>query len=448
MQWMNVDGSTAARASNDRDSTGAIGLGITAMTRRRCFNQVGFLLVAIAVGSNVDAAEAGACIARQVKFDGIEVLHYATVLTGQGQDPRPILYADYPSGCPSPADTKCTTTAEITPGDAVAVGKTCGTWAYVQHIGAASVVEGWLDSKRLEPIAARLPFDDGEPGGRERPDWWHAPYRIHMRLAQGSGVPVCEAYLQRLNQTVFREPPSCGRPENSQVPGFTRLNRVALRAAQVNRNYAQVFNLSHMTNDNGKLVIPPAERNDLAAIWSRNGRLDDGVDALVEPADVSAWRFEPPVDIDNDGVPDSVVIWRSFPPQWSLGMPVEACGVKTDSSHVSPEFTHVPLIFSPDYALVEPEKTLTIFGGSMPLSPQLEANRGRLGTAVPYQWLRPVGDSIEVFEYGGKYYFDTTASDGSNLLTDADRIDVYLRQQGTTQKVCAYRNLDSGWVPL
>jgi len=44
--------------------------------------------------------------------------------------------------------------------------------------------------------------------------------------------------------------------------------------------------------------------------------------------------------------------------------------------------------------------------------------------------------------------FDTTVCNGANPVTDADRIDVYLRQQGTTQKVWEYQNLNAVWVQL
>jgi hypothetical protein len=39
-------------------------------------------------------------------------------------------------------------------------------------------------------------------------------------LQQGHGVPVCEAYLELLNQTKFTETPFCGRPEEGSVKGF------------------------------------------------------------------------------------------------------------------------------------------------------------------------------------------------------------------------------------
>lgn len=47
-------------------------------------------------------------------------------------------------------------------------------------------------------------------------------------LTKGKGVEVCETYVKRLNKTWFEKLPFCDRPENTDVPGFEKLNRVAL----------------------------------------------------------------------------------------------------------------------------------------------------------------------------------------------------------------------------
>ena len=56
-----------------------------------------------------------------------------------------------------------------------------------------------------------------------------------FKLTRGNTVPVCEAYLQRLNQTQFKYPANCGRPEDDQVPGFQRLTRVLLSQTEVEK---------------------------------------------------------------------------------------------------------------------------------------------------------------------------------------------------------------------
>src|ERR1700728_2490693 len=61
--------------------------------------------------------------------------------------------------------------------------------------------------------------------------------RYRFQLAEGRGIPVCDAYLQRLNETEYWGPPYCGRPEDSRVPGFSRLHRVYLTGAETAQLY-------------------------------------------------------------------------------------------------------------------------------------------------------------------------------------------------------------------
>ena len=100
-------------------------------------------------------------------------------------------------------------------------------WSYVQFIGKTRITTGWIKTESLDIRKTVLPFDDGRPsliGDTEV----FVPATIPMKIVRGKGIPVCEAYLQRLNQTVFHWAPYCGRPENDQIPGFERLKRVRL----------------------------------------------------------------------------------------------------------------------------------------------------------------------------------------------------------------------------
>lgn len=390
------------------------------------------------ISSTVNASDNRACIDRKVAFDGIKTLHYSPVL-GDALSTVPI-YAQYPSNCPddSPA---CQASSFAVPGDVVAVAKTCGPWAYVQRVGTGKVVEGWVQTHKLKDRNARVPFDDGPPRGRDSPEYLSTPpssasqpHRIRVKLTEGDGTPVCEAYLQRLNQTMFHEPPSCGRPENEQIPGFARLNRVRLTPAQVNGDYVTAFTLTHVLAATEKLVKPAADRTDLAAIELDDGKPAGSVKALTDPVDISAWRFDPPVDIDNDGRPDNVVIWRGFPPSWSSSDAADNCGVFVDSSRAITGSDQFPLIFSSGYKTVDTARTLEVF-----------ADPARSSHEIP---MTPYGDSVEIFEYDGKYYFDTTKpTDGASVIYEND-IYVYLREQGKTHQVCKYENLQSQWDPL
>jgi hypothetical protein len=121
----------------------------------------------------------------------------------------------------------------------------------------------------------------------------------HFTLTQGKGEAVCEAYLVRLNSVDYTKLPSsplsqpfCDRPENDKVSGFVKLNRAPVTLGERNRLLANVYNFTHPS-----AMIPEWRINDFFA-WSL-GKISQPI-----------WRYDPPVDIDNDGVPEDVIVWR------------------------------------------------------------------------------------------------------------------------------------------
>jgi hypothetical protein len=386
------------------------------------------------------------CIQQPVAFDGIKPLQYATV-GGDASTGTP-LYRRYPASCTTTGAGDCADFQPLKAGTPVAIGKTCGSWSYAQYIGTTTVTNGWIASDRLKSLSLKLPYDDGEPGGRTRQSYWQPVTTIRVKLTQGEGLPVCEAYLQRLNQTVFHEPPSCGRPENDQVPGFTRLHRVPLPASDVNASYPKAYNLSHKTSYGEQLIGPVEGRPDVAAMQMVAGMLGPiPIPALPNNAKVSAWRFDPWVDIDNDGKPDDVVIWRNWPPRWDGDSELFACGFAARTAYQIESVDQVPFVFS-GHSLIDITKSVAVFGDPTPLP-----KGQRLDPALPtgeqsYQWLRPRGPSVEIFEYGGKYYFDTSKEEPGKTVLDQNTLVVYLREHDTTRQVCTYQNMDPEWKRL
>lgn len=118
-------------------------------------------------------------------------------------------------------------------------------------------------------------------------------------MPQGAGTPVCDAYLQRLNETEFDSPPFCDRPENDRVPGFSLLNRVPLSPSETARLYPRI--LSFLGAESS---LPPHPLDSYETSLANSGGGGSGI---------SAWRYDPPINIENDGKARKVVVWTGLP---------------------------------------------------------------------------------------------------------------------------------------
>lgn len=266
------------------------------------------LLLAIPISRASDVPD---CIARNVTFTGIPALQYATVVGTRNL--RLDIYRTYPEGCSQKAKI-CRAGAYILRGDNVAIAKTCGGEAYVQYLGTRHITVGWVDKSKLAalpaPPAPKPPDDRYTNVGGLHP--WAAHYRF--TLTEGRGRPICEAYLQRLNQSEFYRPPYCGRPESAVVPGFVALRRQYLTAAEILNLVSRVHNfMDGVPQDRPDLGV---EMGPKGAVKDANGRpvmvpawrLKDITNAM----DLQVWRYTSKVDINNDDVPDDLIVWRGI----------------------------------------------------------------------------------------------------------------------------------------
>lgn len=408
------------------------------MTRRRLAWSLithttgGCALLVVAVVLYAATALPGAnsitCSTISPSFDGTEPLRYAEV-TGASEE-RANFTRQVPAVCNTGAE-HCDGSGlrYLLPGDTVAVAYTCGRFAYAQYIGKETVSTGWIDERRLHYKEAKLPFNDGGPP----PSMRHfEPGRIHMTLMRGRGTPVCEAYLQRLNSTVFYAPPYCGRPDNDQIPGFIQLNRTELSRDQIKSLWGQVY----------ALTVPgylppwmPVPAEDLANI------------ARGPPAGnfLGAWRFESPVDIDNSRNPLNIVMWNGRPAdmsRWSFlpcGMPHDA--VRESTVATGHHTVQIAFVASSDYMQINTGETRAAFG---PTSVKLPAS----STSAPREWdHRMLGNSIGIFEYRDRYYIDTFLWNASGANVEKKRptmsslsnhLAVVLRENGKAREMCEY----------
>lgn len=267
--------------------------------------------------------------------------------------------------------------------------------------------------------------------------------KYHFTLSQGKGVPVCEAYLERLNATRFEAPPYCGRPESTTVKGFVRLNRVPLSSNDVRDLYSilQTF----MGNAANKKVDWSDMQLQQHLAQAGQFRLSQsGVASLQKDLDSNLsqiWRFDPPIDIDNDGKPENIEVWAGD----VLGnVQARPCGA--DMADLFPD---APPLRQPQLAFavtangtrLDVSNTEKIFGHPLGGYPIFMGGKWTVSDNF-----RPIGTSIGIFEYGGLYYFDTFfdgwgdfAGKRRKAATIENTLGVFLNKDGKTRQVCEYR---------
>jgi hypothetical protein len=352
------------------------------------------------------------CVQRKVAFDGVEPLTYATVVGDPGFRLR--LYPEYPQNCSAQSGTHCKEGGYLVPGDEVAQAKTCASWSYIQFIGKDRVTVGWVtaDALRSRPVSPEPEAEVAAINDR--------PKHYHFRLTQGPHVPVCEAYLQRLNQTLFHRQPYCGRPETDLVPGFEVLHRKRLSREE----------FAALDRDVSTLIYGQP----LGSNWKPS------YPASYAP---SAWRYDPPVDIDNDGTADNVIIWSVDDVKYPL------CGTPSGPNMINEHGAQRALVSRPDGQSVDVGKTNELFGLAG-LSKADAAHIRNFNVAMSYQ---PIGIETGVFRFRNTTYYDTfihtrpgveSAKQRRAGVRVGDEVGVFLRRDDVTRQVCEYVLLDSG----
>jgi hypothetical protein len=275
------------------------------------------------------------------------------------------------------------------PGNRVAIGKQCSGWDYVQYIGERLISEGWVESKALTPIPPPAPLIKNVYTGM--------PKRYPFKLRRGRGTPVCEADLQRLNQMEFHDPPYCGRPESTQVPGFALLHRRYLSVAEYVR------------------------------LWSDVTREPKSTAPVYRGFTPGAWTYVPPMNIENSVSSDTLVMWTDVD-RYST-----QCGAADTRTGASMRGGALGLLVFPD-GRVDSEKTYKIFG---------ERNAAHYGSPAAAQFAY----EFDVFRYRNINYFDTFLDQGYDFAggpqyswsrTISDTLAVFQVDHGTRREMCEY----------
>lgn len=255
-----------------------------------------------------------------------------------------------------------------------------------------------------------------------------SPWRF--RLTKGAGTPVCDAYLRRLNVTHFEHPPYCGRPENDSVTGFTGLHRVPLAPEEILALSAHVGGLM-LDGDQ----YEPERRADRLRALGMNPPENSlaNVRVSLRAGWLDAWRYEPPIDIENDGSRNNLVVWFGQGASSAIGV----CGSASSNLPYPLRSSQVVLFLAPSGGSIDVEKTARVFGHPFPYA-ETKQGSGRVG-------LRMIGPEIGIFEYQHVYYFDSffdALGDFNNQRAAKrqliDTLGVFLRSEGKTREVCEY----------
>jgi len=246
-------------------------------------------------------------------------------------------------------------------------------------------------------------------------------------LTKGKGIEVCEAYLKRLNKTWFERLPLCDRPENTDVPGFEKLNRVALTAEEIYPIYYRITDFI-WTGDKyihdkqsaaGKTDVLRPENKEREIFFIRQG---------LDLQRLGAYRYDPRIDFDNDQKPENLLVWKQS--GFSCGSIHEAYGLFPQLGQT------IVLVLEPLSLSVDEKKTKALIGHPIGGYPEP-------GGKSFYDGFRPVGDSMGIFRFKGTIYFDTffdTWGDFEGKRRKDPNIwrilGVFKREKGQTKQVC------------
>lgn len=260
------------------------------------------------------------------------------------------------------------------------------------------------------------------------------PDYFRFELTKGTGIDVCEAYLKRLTTTYFDLPPFCDRPENVDIEGFEKLNRVELTAEEL---YLLYFRMSSFLHDRDQFYWErqtgyPPKRNK-GDPRNREREIEE-MKRNIRSRSAWAYRYNPPIDFDNDGIADdTVVVFKNSPTR---------CGnIQPNSAYPERGMTLV-FILSPDHLCVDETMTERLIGhpvGGYPL-PDKKGIYGKF---------RPIGLFMGIFRYKNVTYFDTYFDGWGDLKGKrrndpniSETLGVFMLKRGKLEQICEYVELD------
>lgn len=254
-------------------------------------------------------------------------------------------------------------------------------------------------------------------------------------LSKGQNENVCKAYLARLNSKIQNELPFCGRPETGEELGFTLQNRIPLSQQAA---FELLQRISGFTRSKNQDYYDIANATETRLNRKPNYPIQFEKIPQYLGKTIKAWTYKPKVDINNDGKSDDIVVWNGY---GTPGSPLQGCGFRGNKGYPS-RASQLPFFVDSKSNRIDVFNTIKTF--KHPLLGYRFYDKATKKTIYSKKF-RPIGTSIGIFQFDGKYYFDTFF-DSWGDFNGARRKDseisftlgVFLNNNGKTEQVCEY----------
>jgi hypothetical protein len=260
------------------------------------------------------------------------------------------------------------------------------------------------------------------------------PYHYDFKLEKGAGVPVCDAYLARLRATEFPTLPHCGRPENTAIAGFKALNWVPLTKTETLKLFDPIEGLLFF-GDPGFVKMRAARGQSFTGTGSQSAadRQDAAlrVQSEIQPSPAPYYfRFDPHIDINNDGIAEDVIMWKQS-------------GLRCGNSYPPAAFLTVAATY---FVVLNERKDLDVERTRELLE---WPNPPSVPKAMKSDRIRFMAHTFGVFNYKDEYYFDAFYPSEGNLSSQyekakgvTDLLRVFQRKGTSARALCEIRWFD------
>lgn len=270
--------------------------------------------------------------------------------------------------------------------------------------------------------------------------------KASFTLTKGKNNPVCKAYAERLKTSDFTTNyghfPQCNRPENDTVEGFSQLTRTPLTVDEIARLWDQVKSFISTRDSQWYSEHPGYSSWDVTTRTSiiERFKIDDEIKAknnwpygFFDNTENRPYRIDSPVDIDNDGMPDNIVIWRD---------PQQHCGHSYENINSNrPLFEQMYALVLDDQGNIDDQKTSRVFGSSIENTGLMYKNKITGDVTVIKNHHFPITYSPGILQYQNQTYFDGFYAWWHPYKGKEDpklnkKLGLLVNKQGMTKVVC------------